>query len=88
MVVNPMLPVLRIMCRKLPPSMFLVDVMMKIARTFACVLRPVIGTVGMRYYINTRGSQGQAMGARSRAPAKGRYRPFLPALKRYLVHRT
>ena len=84
MVVNPMLPVLRIMCRKLPPSMFLVDVMMKIARTFgfACVLRPVIGTVSMRYYINTRGSQGQAMGARSRAPAKGRYRLFLPALKR------
>ena len=79
MVVNLMLPVLRIMCRKLPPSMFLVDVMMKIARTFACVLRPVIGTVGMRYYINTRGSQGQAMGA---PPAKGGYRPFLPALKR------
>ena len=56
---------------------------LKSDRFFACMLRTVIVTMGMVRNINIIRSPGRATDVRSRAQAKGRRRPFLPALKRY-----
>jgi hypothetical protein len=79
------LPVLRIVQQELAAGMLLVDVLSKSGRTFACVLRPVIGTVGTKYYINMLRSHVRATDARRRAQSKGPVRPFLPPLKRYHI---
>ena len=66
LVVSIMFAVLRTVVQELAAGMLLVNVKSKSDRTFACVLRPVIGTVGIMYYINMSWSHGRATGARSR----------------------
>ena len=65
------LPVLRIIQQELAAGMLLVDVMSETGRVFACVLRPVIGTVSVQSYMDMSRSYIRATGARSRTPSKG-----------------
>ena len=65
LVVSSMFAVLRTVGQELAAGMLLVAGMSESDRTFACVLRPVIGTVGIMYYINMSRSNGRATGAQS-----------------------
>ena len=77
-----MFAVLRTVGQELAAGMLLVAGMSKSDRIFACVLRPVIGTVGTMYYFNMVRSQGRATGARSRRGSSA------PCEKACSVHRA